>query len=236
MDCVLSRKSGKWVLDGKGLRLLPVPLALLTSMENPSFGAGLPEAETEPVRLLARAEALAADKRSVDPQAVSDRWRIFLCASRLAWDSQRELSTLDGISGKSGEFRWKAILELLPSPERVPIHPHPWVRKSGEIPHLTALTEVLDRKLPSGETALQLLSDQGFHLTLSFRDPLLRDVASEQIRAMKMPTWGEIQREVILPRDPDVLKEAASELLRARERLRERSETLFRAARACPTI
>ena len=113
---------------------------------------------------------------------------------------------------KAGQVAWGPIIAALPVSERVPFTLHPNVRITGTLPpHLPIIRFEQVRKPLEG---LVCSTESGLHTQVFCENTALFEILWSQIQAFNHPTWSELVQQVSLPRQIELARTTASEILR----------------------
>jgi hypothetical protein len=209
------RRGERWVLSESLLKMLPIPERLSAAI---ATEAGNPELRPVAANLAKHPEAIAS-LTSLTPEL---RYVVMSQAYR---ENDWGLRQIRPFLNSESRIEWTKVLGLFRAQDSVPVTQHPLVRIVGAIPVNSPIVK-LDR-LKSPQNGFLVMTEAGALQKVLFENRMLADMAWDQTKTLVHPTWGELVRQIRLPRTLEIAETAASDILASYEALERKRVALM---------
>lgn len=209
LDHQAERKNEKWMLTDSLVRIMPIPQEIQSVLQTLPPGANVPEWQKAVNELSKTPDSLTTLK--------DQNWKRFIALSEAYRQTENSRIGLAPMLSGEGKLDWSKIIEIFSPAELVSLTQHELSRIDGRLPlHAPILTL---EKLKAPLSGLLCLTENGSLMKVFFENRVLADMAWDQVRGLKHPTWTEIVALVRLPRSLTVAETAAHDILKSVETL-----------------
>ncbi len=216
LDHQAERKNEKWVLTDSLLRILPIPQDIQTILASLVPGGTMTAEWQKAVTELAKNASAEWYK--------TESWKRFIALSDAFSQTEKSRTKMAPMLAGDGKIEWSKVIEIFNHSELVSLTQHELSRVEGRLPlHAPILTL---EKLKAPQAGLLCMTENGSMLKVYFENRMLADMAWDQVKGLKHPTWTEIVGLVKLPRSLAVAESAAHDMLRSVESLDRRLKSI----------
>lgn len=235
LECHAERKKNRWILNEQVIKSIPIPKALVTALESPTFPSEewkLLSEETLYKPRVVKESLEELSKKAVDQIRILQIHSLFFIktSSFLHPLKMGEKRFLEIITS-DGKIRWRELISALPRHECTTLSLHPRVRISGALPPHLPIDQITRVKTPL--PGILFSTKSGFSLHLSIDHPSLLSMVWDQLDGITHPTWHELLQYLRLPRNIELAETTASEVLIAHEKQRLQIQELEELLACC---
>lgn len=227
----VDKKRGLWNLKKQNLKYLPVPVALLEAINSQTEPDELAhmfnDIDCHPKRVVQILENLPLDT----PEAQKTRAGAFSKASYIFEKLLKTQNQLFSVVDAEGRIKWGVMLKILPAKELIPFPLHPSIQITGSLPLHLPIHQI--RKVQVPKPGILLVAESGFNTHISSDSPELLEILFEQIECLSHPTWEELVQFIQLPRDLNLARVTASDILHSHGEQTQLRQELVELLEAC---
>jgi len=258
LDHHAERKADKWSLNEQTVRWIPIPKALLRSLQalapnaaqvlSPEWDKLIQEAALDSKKTK-QVQSVVATRIPNDEAGLDLRAAFFVKAAQMIENIKTTKKRLLSVVDNQGRINWCELLQVLPKSELIPLTTHPMIQISGNIPPHLPITRIDQVKTPAPGFMLSTELGLFIHLGCSSAPQnngmgagqnapgaapsLLNDMLWEQLSSTQHPTWSELVNSVKLPRRLDFAQSTAQDVLKSHAESRAHLTALGELLAAC---
>lgn len=221
------RRRGKCIVKEQTLKLLPIPNSLKAAMDQL---AGADNMECRAERVLADYSRGALEENLRGMHQPTHAWA-FARASLAQALILRDQRALFRLFSSGGQLRWKGLLGILGERDRTPFALHPEVQLSGSVPPHLPIAQI--RKIGGTHSGFLLATETGHNVRVLSQNPQILEMLWDQLEGLNHPTWTELTMFLCLPRNLEVARATAQDLIREYGEHRKKLDSLGQILACC---
>lgn len=200
------RRGDHWKLTDSLVKFIPVPKRLhevLSAKRDADYEGCLQAVVRDP------SEAALSPARYT---WLKDRWKKHVVLAQSRIEIERAKSRLNGMISTDGRVEWASLIQIFSKNDCISLTSHTMVKLQGSLPVNSPIVRIERLKAP--QSGVLLMNEAGAVLKVLFDHRMICEIAWDQMKGLKHPTWGEIVHWVRLPRFLEVAETAAQDLLK----------------------
>ena len=225
LDHYAERRHGKWNLNEKTLKSLPIPKILSDIVERRWVDSEIlnicDRLEEEPLPVLSVLENMAGEIDHSPARAL-----IFVEAARARARIEKGSARLFSLMSRDHQIFWPDFMQVIPPQQKTSLETHPLLRFTGALPGDLPIDSTVFETGAHGAREARFSTDSGFSLIVRSKDALLMEIFEAYISGAKHPTWNELRTEVELPLSAQQSRAMADEIMKSFHRQKHRLEVL----------
>lgn len=220
----IAQRGGKTAITERDLRWIPVPNAFIKLLTRETDLSSLGatgqidlSAWTQWKTTLAKSHETAIRELESLSASLDENSRKLLKASAYLecshqLDVQRRLcDRFKSVIKPNGEIWWKGVIDLLPTSESLPLSFHPEVEIAGKLSSHAPIAKI--ERMKKTSTTFVLATESGMVRTLHSKNMLICDMIEDQLEGITHPTWAELALYLKLPKNVNLARETAHDIL-----------------------